>query len=186
MLAEAPHGGVEAYCARFADPRDENGYRLVVRNGYHGARDVAAVAGAVKIRAPRVNDRRVDLETGERRRFSSAILPPGTRKTSQVEQVLPLLLTTGATGPDPNGCGAQAAKGCQVAGVWKTVHLFVPSDRSANEVSRYLCDHINAVAYEAGEFVRQVRIGEGVEQGTGWHKWSVSYLPGLAGEGLCE
>ena len=71
-----------------------------------------------------------------------------------------------------------------MAGVWKTVHLFVPSDRTASEVSRYLQDHINAVAYEAGEFVRQVRIGEGVDQGTGWHQWPVSYLPGLAGDGV--
>jgi hypothetical protein len=92
----------------------------------------------------------------------------------------------GSNRPRPNGCGAEAAKGSRVAGVWKTVHLFVRSDRSTNEVSRYLCDHINTVAYEAGEFVRQVRFGEGFDQGNGWHKWSVSYLPGLAGEGVCE
>ena len=78
------------------------------------------------------------------------------------------------------------AKGSRVAGVWKTVHLFVPSDRTASEVLSYLQAHINAVAYEAGEFVRRVRIGDGVDQGTGWHKWSVSYLPGLAGDGACE
>jgi hypothetical protein len=33
--------------------------------------------------------------------------------------------------------------------------------------SRYLQDHINAVAYEAGDFVRQLGIGDGVDQGTG-------------------
>jgi hypothetical protein len=85
-----------------------------------------------------------------------------------------------------NRCGAQAAKGIRVAGVWKTVHLFVSSDRTGSEVSRYLQDHINAVAYEAGEFVRSVRIGDGVDQGNGWHQWSVSYLPGRAGDGVCE
>jgi transposase-like protein len=36
-------------------------------------------------------DRRVDPETVERQRFSSAILPPWARKTPQIEQVLPLL-----------------------------------------------------------------------------------------------
>jgi hypothetical protein len=56
----------------------------------------------------------------------------------------------------------------------------------SKRVSRYLCDHINTVAYETGEFVRKVRIGEGFDQGNGWHKWSVSYLPRLAGEGVCE
>jgi hypothetical protein len=84
------------------------------------------------------------------------------------------------------GWGAEAAKGSPVVGVWKTVQLFVPSDRTASKVSRYLHDHINAVAYKAGDFVRQVRIGDGVDQGTGWHQWSVSYLAGLAGDAVCE
>jgi hypothetical protein len=37
-LAEALRAEVDAYCARFADERDENGRRLVVRNGYHEPR----------------------------------------------------------------------------------------------------------------------------------------------------
>ena len=41
----------------------------------HGAREVLTAAGAVPVRAPRVNDKRIDAETGERRRFRSAILP---------------------------------------------------------------------------------------------------------------
>ena len=35
---------------------DENGYRLVVRNGYHGQRQVLTAAGAVRVKAPRVNE----------------------------------------------------------------------------------------------------------------------------------
>ncbi|SRR5271166_529477 len=77
--------------------RDENGYRLVVRNGYHGAHEVTTAVGAVKVRAPRVNDRRVDPESGERQRVSSAILLPWARKTPQVEQVLPLPRCGGRT-----------------------------------------------------------------------------------------
>ena len=76
MLAEALQAEVDAYCARFADERDENGRRLVVRNGYHEPRAVTTCAGAVAVHAPRVNDKRIDPETGERQRFSSAILPP--------------------------------------------------------------------------------------------------------------
>jgi hypothetical protein len=49
MLAEAVRAEVDAYCARFADLRDENGYRLVVRNGLylHGlwSGDFAAALG---------------------------------------------------------------------------------------------------------------------------------------------
>ena len=38
MLAAALQAEVAAYIEAFADERDENGHRLVVRNGYHGAR----------------------------------------------------------------------------------------------------------------------------------------------------
>jgi len=75
MLAAALRAEVAAYVEQFTDLVDENGYRLVVRNGYHGEREVLTAAGAVTVRAPRVNDKRVDPETGERQRFSSAILP---------------------------------------------------------------------------------------------------------------
>lgn len=91
MLPEASKAEVDAYIARFADLRDDDGRRLVVRTGYHEAREVTTCAGAMAVHATRVNDRRVDLETGERQRFCSAILPPWARKTPQIEQVLPLL-----------------------------------------------------------------------------------------------
>ncbi len=100
MLAAALRAEVAAYCAQFADERDEDGHRLVVRNGYHEPRDVTTAAGAVEVVAPRVNAKRVDPETGDRRRFSSAILPPWVRKTPQVEQVLPLLYLHGLSSQD--------------------------------------------------------------------------------------
>jgi len=86
MLAEALQAELDAYIARFADLRDDDGRRLVVRYGYHEAREVTTCAGAVAVHAPQVNDHRVDLETGERQRFCSAILPPWARKTPQIEQ----------------------------------------------------------------------------------------------------
>ncbi|HZE14824.1 MAG TPA: IS256 family transposase, partial [Mycobacterium sp.] len=100
MLAAALRAEVAAYCAQFADERDENGCRLVVRNGYHEPREVTTAAGAVQVDAPRVNDKRVDPETGERQRFSSAILPPWARKTPQVQEVLPLLYLHGLSSQD--------------------------------------------------------------------------------------
>jgi hypothetical protein len=71
--------------------RDENGHRLVVRNGYHQPREVVTSAGAVEVVALRVNDKRVDPDSGERHRFSSAILPAWARKTPKVTEVVPLL-----------------------------------------------------------------------------------------------
>jgi transposase-like protein len=52
------------------------------------------------VRAPRVNDKRTDEVTGERRRFSSAILPPWARKSPKVNEVLPLLYLHGLSAQD--------------------------------------------------------------------------------------
>lgn len=100
MLAEALQAEVDAYCAQFAHERDEHGRRLVVRNGSHQPREILTSAGAVEVTAPRVNDRRVDPDTGERRRFSSAILPPWCRKTPKINEVLPLLYLHGLSSGD--------------------------------------------------------------------------------------
>jgi transposase-like protein len=100
MLAEALQAEVDAYIAAFAADRDENGRRLVVRNGYHQSREVLTSAGAVQVTVPRVNDKRTDSDTGERKRFSSAILPPWARKTPKVTEVLPLLYLHGLSTGD--------------------------------------------------------------------------------------
>src|SRR3954471_6268826 len=100
MLAEALRAEVEAYIAQFADVRDEKGHRLVVRNGCHESRTVTTSAGAVDVTAPRVNDKRVDPDTGERQRFSSSILPPWARKTPRIGEVLPLLYLHGLSSGD--------------------------------------------------------------------------------------
>ena len=100
MLAAALQAEVAAYIDAHAEQVDEDGRRLVVRNGYHGEREVATAAGAVPVRAPRVNDKRVDEVTGERRRFSSAILPAWARKSPQVAEVLPLLYLHGLSTGD--------------------------------------------------------------------------------------
>jgi len=92
MLAAALQAEVAAYIGQFAGLRDEDGRRMVVRNGTAEPRMVLTSAGAVEVTAPRVNDKRTDPASGERMRFSSAILPPWARKTPQISEVLPLLL----------------------------------------------------------------------------------------------
>ena len=100
MLAEALRAEVDAYIAAHAAERDENGRRLVVRNGYHQGRAVLTSAGAVEVTAPRVTDKRTDPVTGERQRFCSAILPPWARKTPKITEVLPLLYLHGLSTGD--------------------------------------------------------------------------------------
>jgi len=100
MLAEALQAEVDAYIAAHAADRDGNGRRLVVRNGSHEPREVLTSAGAVEVTVPRVNDKRTDPGTGERKRFSSAILPPWARKTPKITKVLPLLYLHGLSTGD--------------------------------------------------------------------------------------
>src|SRR3989440_2750662 len=100
MLAAALQAEVAAYIGQFAGLRDEDGRRMVVRNGTAEPRTVLTSAGAVEVTAPRVNDKRTDPASGERMRFSSAILPPWARKTPKVTEMLPLLYLHGLSGGD--------------------------------------------------------------------------------------
>ncbi|MCB0890844.1 MAG: IS256 family transposase, partial [Propionibacteriaceae bacterium] len=100
MLAAALQAEVAAYIAAHAEEVDEHGHRLVVRNGYHQPREVSTAAGAVPVRQPRVNDRRIDEASGQRKRFTSAILPAWARKSPQLAEVLPLLYLHGLSTSD--------------------------------------------------------------------------------------
>ena len=83
MLVSALEEEVAAYVERHAEARDADGRRLVVRNGQARARGIPCGAGTLEVRAPRVNDRRVD-EEGERCRFTSRLLPPYMRRSPKV------------------------------------------------------------------------------------------------------
>ncbi len=100
MLAAALLAEVAAHIEQYADQVDSDGHRLVVRNGFHDPREVTTAAGAVPVRAPRVNDKRIDEQTGQRQRFASAILPAWSRKSPQVAAVLPLLYLHGLSSGD--------------------------------------------------------------------------------------
>jgi putative transposase len=99
MLAEALEAEVEAYLEALRGERDDEGHALVVRNGYAREREVLLGVGTVEVRAPTVNDRRVD-ENGERRRYKSVILPPYVRRSPKVSEVLPLLYLHGLSSGD--------------------------------------------------------------------------------------
>ncbi|WP_250402872.1 IS256 family transposase [Streptomyces cellostaticus] len=100
MLAAALEAEVNQYIAELAGERDEAGRRLVVRNGHHRERTVTTAAGPIVVKVPRVNDKRVDGETGERKRFSSKILAPWCRKSPKISEVLPLLYLHGLSSGD--------------------------------------------------------------------------------------
>ncbi len=128
MLTAALAAEVSAYVDAHAGEVDESGYRLVVRNGYLDERTVLTAAGAVAMKAPRVNDKRVDPQTGKRQRFSSAIFPAWARKSPQMTEVLQLLylhgLSSGDFGPAleqflGTGAGLSASSIARLTAQWQ-------------------------------------------------------------------
>ena len=80
LLAAALEAEVEAYVAQFAGELDDQGHRLVVRNGHAVPRVVTTAAGVVEVQAPRGDDRRSDPDSGERMGFKSSVLLPWCRE----------------------------------------------------------------------------------------------------------
>jgi transposase-like protein len=121
MLASALVAEAEAYCAQAASQLDDNGHRLVVRNGYLPQREITTGAGPVEVKAPRVNDRR------ENQAFTSVIWPRWARKTASLETMLPLLYLHGLSSGDfasaleeflGTGKGLSAATVTRLAAQW--------------------------------------------------------------------
>ena len=85
-----------------------------------------------RLRAPRVNDKRVDLESGERKTFSSRILPAYARRSPKVTDVLPVLylhgLSTGDFGPALRDLLGEDASGLSASSIsrlteqWQAEH----------------------------------------------------------------
>src|SRR5579883_1773111 len=94
MLKVALLAERRAYLDAHADCLDATGKRLVVGNGYARPRQVVTGAGAVEVRAPRVDDRR------EGKRYGSVILPAYMRKSPKVTEVLPVLYLRGLSTGD--------------------------------------------------------------------------------------
>ena len=147
MLAAALEAEVAAYVEAHAGELDGDGHRLVVRNGHHEPRQVTTAAGAVPVRAPRVNDKRIDEASGQRLRFSSAILPAWSRKSPRVAEVLPLLYLHGLSSSDfapaleqflGSGAGLSAKTITRLTEQWRD-EAAVFNKRSLAEVDYVYC-----------------------------------------------
>ena len=99
MILTALMAEGDDYITRHGEHRDEEGRRLVVRNGYGKTRRVTVGSGTVEIEAPRIHDRGVD-ESGNKRRFTSQILPRYARRSPGVDDVLPVLYLRGLSTGD--------------------------------------------------------------------------------------
>lgn len=94
MLQQAIENEVAEYIEAHVSERDEQGHRLVVRNGRLPQRDILTGMGPVKVNQPRVNDRRPEAK------FSSRILPPYLRRTRSLDALIPALYLRGISTGD--------------------------------------------------------------------------------------
>jgi transposase-like protein len=143
MLAAALEAEADAYIAELVGELDERGRRLVTRNGHARPRTITTGSGPIEIQAPRVNDRRVDAETGEKQGFRSSIVPPWCRKSPKVAEVLPLLylhgLSTGDFAPAlreffGSGAGLSPSVITRLTTQWQAEHrAFMERDLSERD-----------------------------------------------------
>jgi len=98
LLAQTLEAEVELFISQFAEVRDAQGRRRMVRNGYHSEREIQSGIGAVPVSAPRVRDRMTD--SSARIPFQSAIFPPYLRKTKSLEELIPWLYLKGVSTGD--------------------------------------------------------------------------------------
>ena len=94
LLTAAIQEEVDTYIREHAHLTDENGHRLVTRNGYQKPRAIQTSLGNIPIRQPRVNDKRAE------QRFTSSILPKYLRKSPQLENLIPSLYLRGVSSND--------------------------------------------------------------------------------------
>ena len=123
MLQEALEHEVTDYLAMMAQRRAEDGRREVVRNGHLPERDLITGVGPVRIRQPRVRDRK------SHSRFTSRILPPFLRRVPSVDALIPVLYLKGISTGDfsealeailgPNAAGLSATNIVRLKEGWK-------------------------------------------------------------------
>ena len=123
MIVAALELEVDQYIQQLRHLRDELGRAMVVRNGHAQQRTIQLGGGPVKVRAPRVNDRRPD------QRFTSDILPPYMRRSPRLEEALPVLYLLGLSTGDfsealeallgPEAAGFSATTITRLLKVWQ-------------------------------------------------------------------
>jgi transposase-like protein len=98
MLQAAINAEVDSFIERHSDRRDEQGRRLVVRNGSLPAREILTGAGPVQVQQGRVRDNSPNPD--ERVRFMPSLLPAYLRRSSAIEELIPWLYLKGVSTGD--------------------------------------------------------------------------------------
>ena len=116
LLVQAIEGEVADWIECHANIKDQDGHRLVVRNGRLPKRKITTGVGQIEIEQPRVHDRR---PAAEAEKFTSKFLPPYLRKTKSIEELIPWLYLKGISTND-FGEALEAILGREVPGLSAT------------------------------------------------------------------
>jgi len=93
MLQQALELEVEQYLEKYSGAKDSSGKQLVLRNGYHPKRDLVTGVGPIGVKAPRIDDRKLDPK--RENPFTSSILPRYLRKIPSIDNLIPVLYLKG-------------------------------------------------------------------------------------------
>jgi transposase-like protein len=99
LLAQAIEAEAEAFLALMADRQLDDGRARFVRHGHGPARTIQTGIGPVEVQRVKVRDRN-PAGTGERVRFTSAILPRWCRRSRSINALLPILYLRGVSTGD--------------------------------------------------------------------------------------
>lgn len=98
LLAVAVDAEVKEFLAQYSDHQVDSGKARFVRNGYLPERDIQTGIGAVAVQVPRVRDRGFVSQDGIT--FNSSIIPKYLRRSSSLNDLLPLLYLKGLSTND--------------------------------------------------------------------------------------
>ncbi len=98
MLQAAIDAEVDNFVHEHEGRRDEQGRRLVVKNGRLPEREILTGAGAITVSQGRVRDNHPDPD--KRVTFSPSVLPAYLRKTEAIEELIPWLYLKGVSTGD--------------------------------------------------------------------------------------
>jgi putative transposase len=98
----------ENFFSQYSHLKEENGKQLIVRNGFHRERNVMTPAGNIRVKIPRLVDRREEKsqsresgsKDGERLNFHSKLIPPYLRRADSVNDFIPYLYLKGISTGD--------------------------------------------------------------------------------------
>lgn len=94
LLQQAIENEVQEYISQNCQELNQEGRRMVTRNGHLPQRSIQTGLGPISVRQPRVRDARAG------HCFSSAILPRYARRVPSVEAVIPTLYLKGISSND--------------------------------------------------------------------------------------